>query len=177
MLTVEPIIEGRRERGGVWQEHALILDGATVARISLHPSNRRGVTEPSIIAFDDCSYEARIVDRGKPRWTFEPARWVLCHGESELYGAERRDAGAFRIDAPGTAPPLDFRRAHWGVNFTLSAADGGERWGGATVVRQRLLPKLRLQHYALAFERRLPLTFQAFLAWIVVQVALDESDG
>jgi len=177
MLTVEPIVGEKNEAGWPWQQHALLLDGSVIGRIDLYPSNRAGMTEPSVIQIDDCRYRGRIVDRGKARWTYVPARWVLCREEAELHSAERRGAREFRIEAPATAQPLRLYRERWSANFTLQAADDGELWCSATIVRRRLMPVLRLQHYRLAFEKDLPIIFQAFIAWIILQDAIDESDG
>ena len=177
MLTVEPVVGEKNQPGWPWQHHALFLDGAVIGRIGLYPSNRAGVTEPSVLQIDACRYHGRIVDRGRARWTYVPARWVLCREETELYSADRRSAREFRIEAPATAQPLRLYRERWSANFTLLAADGDELWCSATIVRRRLLPKLRMQHYQLAFEKDLPITFQAFIAWIILQDAIDESDG
>ena len=177
MLTVEPVIGEKNQSGWPWQRHALLLDGSVIGRIDLTPSNRAGVTEPSVIDVDDCRYHGLIVDRGKARWTYVSARWVLCRREAELYSAERRGAREFRIEAPATAKPLRLYRERWSANFTLLAADDDDLWCTATIVRRRLMPVLRPQHYQLAFEKGLPITFQAFIAWIILQDAVDESDG
>ena len=177
MLTVEPVVGEKNQSGWPWQQHALFLDGSVIGRIGLCPSNRAGVTDPSVIDIDDGRFHGHIVDRGKARWTYVPARWVLCGEETEFYSAVRRGARDFRIEAPATAQPLRLFRERWSANFALLAVDDDELWCNATIVRRRLLPTLRQQHYQLAFEKSLPITFQAFIAWIILQHAIDESDG
>ena len=175
MLTVEPVVGETKQRGGAWETHALFRDGAAVGRIALFPSNRLRATPPSLVDIDGSRYEGRIVDRGKPRWTWVPARWILCRDGSERHRAERRGARDFEVETPETAQPLRFSRPRWRLDFTLAAADG-TLWASATLVRRRLLPALRLAHYQLNFAHDLPLSFQVFLAWIIVQDAIDERD-
>jgi hypothetical protein len=151
-----------------WETYVLVRDDDEIGRIEIHANEGFAFVQGS-------EFQCRIHLAAKPRLAFVPARWVMYLGEKELHAARCEGAGKFLVDeAPGLGL-LRLRR--YGLlsvaGFSIDRMPDEKRIGEVKFLRGRLLPRPRAPQYQLETEQDLPVTFEIFLAWIVVQDGLD----
>ena len=152
-----------------WEAYALLRDDAEFGRIEICAPGSR----PGVVTVQGDRYECRIHPTGKPRLTFVPERWVMYAGETELHEARREDSLTFLADNVPSLGSLRLRRE--GLlrsGYAIDRMPEERRIGEVRFLRGRVIPRARAPQYQLETEM-LPMTFEIFLAWIVVQNGFD----
>ena len=150
-----------------WETHVLLRDDAEIGRIEIHVNEGHVTVQGS-------QFHCRIHPTARQRLTFIPARWAMYAGETELHAARPEGARTFLVDeVPGLGllrlRPEGLLRA----GYAIDRMPDERRIGEVRFLRGRLLPRPRAPQYQLETEKELPMTFEIFLAWIVVQAGLD----
>ena len=150
-----------------WETHVLLRDAAEIGRIEIH-------TNEGHVTVQGSQFHCRIQPRGRQRLTFIPARWVMYAGETELHAARSDGSRTFLVDeVPGLGLLRLRREGLLRAGYAIDRMPDERRIGEARFLRGRLLPRPRAPQYQLETEQELPVTFEIFLAWIVVQAGLD----
>jgi hypothetical protein len=150
-----------------WETYVLLRDDAEIGRIEIH-------TNEGHVTVQGSQFHCRIHPTARQRLTFIPARWVMYMAETELHAARPEGPRTFLVDeVPGLGllrlRPEGLLRA----GYAIDRMPDERRIGEVRFLRGRLLPRPRAPQYQLETEQELPVTFEIFLAWIVVQAGLD----
>jgi hypothetical protein len=169
MLTIKRLGADRSTFLDRWEAHALLRDDAEIGRIEICAPGSR----PSLVTVQGDRYECRIHSIGKPTLTFVPERWVMYAGETELHEARREDSLTFLADnVPGLGSLRLRREGFLRSGYAIDRMPEERRIGEFRFLRGRIIPRPRAPQYQLEAEA-LPVTFEIFLAWIVVQNGFD----
>jgi hypothetical protein len=171
MLTIKRSGADRSTFLDRWEAYALVRDDAEFGRIDICAPGSR--PNEGLVTVQGGSYECRIHPVGKPRLTFVPERWVMYTGETELHEARREDSLTFLADnVPGLGSLRLRREGLLRSGYAIDRMPEERRIGEARFLRGRVIPRARAPQYQLETEM-LPMTFEIFLAWIVVQNGFD----
>jgi hypothetical protein len=151
-----------------WETYVLLRDDAEIGRIEINADGGHVTVEGG-------QFQCRIHPAARPPLAYVPARWVMYTGERELHVARPEGARTFLVDeAPGLGLLRLRREGLLSVaGFAIDRMPDERRIGEVRFLRGRLLPRPRAPQYQFETEQDLPVTFEIFLAWIVVQDGLD----